>query len=276
MVAVAHRIDKRMLLAGLCAECGQRRENTGLLLRRHQPAPDRAAALHQLCVIELLHPVRLCLQRLNDGFLHVVQQNHDMRQLQRSASADADTGRDALRHGGFRRTHRRNRALVVVVLLQVDLADQTGAHFAVALNALDIDHGILIFRKHTVFQIILHGLLNLCDALCNVIILQIDLRQDQAKRRGLLPDKAFGFCPVCGFTGVLVTCADGPCLGHAVLFRQQDVCCAECGALIHKSYPFCLKIRMLRTDGAAENFTPEGENPSKGVYKLNGLCYNSS
>ena len=61
-------------------------------------APNMAAVLHQVEVIQLLHGIGCRRQRLDDGLIGIVYQQHHMGQLDGSVAAYLGTGRDAIQH----------------------------------------------------------------------------------------------------------------------------------------------------------------------------------
>ena len=166
-------------------------------------AVDMTAVLHQLKAVCLLEAVLLFSQRLDDGELRVVDQQQDMRHLERSVLADLYARRDALKHGRLGRADRGGRALAVVVILQVDDADNAAAQGIVGL-ALDIDHAVLVGIEHITVKILLHIGVDIIDT-CAVVIAQIDLGQDDVQCRGLVADDLLHIVPVFRLAGVLVT-----------------------------------------------------------------------
>ncbi len=64
-------------------------------------APDVAAVLHQVEVIDLLHAVGRGGQRLDDGLIGIVDQQHHMGQLDGRVAAHAGARGDTVEHGAL-------------------------------------------------------------------------------------------------------------------------------------------------------------------------------
>ena len=132
-------------------------------------------------------------------------------------------GGDTLQNGALGGTDGGAGALGVVILLQVQLADQAVTDLAVGQLSLDIEQGVVQGAQALFLQVGFHGLVDLCDLLFHVVALQLALGQDQAQGRGSLTDILVHALPVLGLRGVLVAGDDSP-LGQAAVNGQQDVC----------------------------------------------------
>ena len=156
------------------------------------------------------------------SFLGVVDEDHDVGQLDGGVAADLHAGRDAGEHGALGGADGGAGALLIAVLLQVQLAQQAQAGLAVGQLALQQEHGVLQFLKAAVGQVLLHGVVDLLDLLVHVVALQLALRQDQAQGGGGVAHIFIDTLPVFGLRGVLVTGHHSP-LGQAALSGQENI-----------------------------------------------------
>ena len=181
-----------------------------------------AAALHQVEVIELFHRAGRGGERLDHGAVGVVDQQHDVRQLDRRAAAHAGAGWDAVENRPLGRADERAGAGGEVVCVKVDHADQTVADAAVGLLTLDIEQGLRQQGKDVVGEVFVHRAVDACDIFVHVGILQLRLRQDQAQGGRGVADLLLHGLPVFRLRGELVTGHDGP-LCHILSLGQQDI-----------------------------------------------------
>ena len=175
------------------------------------------------------------------GVLRVVDQDHDVGQLEGRLCADAHPRGDPLEDGRLGRADRRGAALLVAVGLQVDLADHAGAEDAVGLHTLDIDQGIVIAGEEPLRHVAVHGAADGLDPVLHVRLLEIDLGQHEAEGRGGILDIVGRLLPIAGVAGELVTGDDAPPLGEVDVLdvtRQEDVCRGK--DLLHKARSFLL------------------------------------
>ena len=194
----------------------------GLLLVQ-QVAGDLTAALHQSGLIDHAHLGGSLVQGLDDVLVGVVDQDHDVGQLDGSIAADTHTGGNTLQNGALGGTDGSAGTLGVVILFQVQLADEAETGLAAIQLTLDIEQGVVQGAQALVLQVLLHVLVDLSNLLFHVVALQLALGQDQAQGRGSLAHVLVHTLPVLGLRGVLVAGDDGP-LGQAAVNGQQDVC----------------------------------------------------
>ena len=182
-----------------------------------------AAVLHQVEVIQLLHGIGCRRQRLDDGLIGIVYQQHHMGQLDGSVTAHLGTGRDAFQHCPLGGTDQGAGAGGEVVGVQIHHADEAMADASVGLLALHIDQGILQRPEYAVLQILLHGGVDAGDVLVHVGGLEVGLRQDQPQGGRGLAHLLLHRLPVFRLGGELVTGHHSP-LGHVLILGQQDIC----------------------------------------------------
>ena len=192
----------------------------GLVL--HGPAPDGAAAQHQLTVVQRAQPVLLCGQAAQNVVVPVVDEHHHMGQLQAGAAAHRQPGGNALHHRVLGGTHRRAAAGGVAVLLQIHRAQQAGAHRAAAGVPLHIHNALHGAVQHRT-PVFLHVGLDGRDALGLAGLAQIHLGQHQMQGAGLALRQGLSLLPVFGLAGKLVAGQAGPLTQGNVLVRQQNV-----------------------------------------------------
>ena len=178
---------------------------------------------HQVEVIDALHLVGRGGQGLDDGLLGVVNEQHDVGQLDGGVAAHAGARGDTVEHGALGGADQRAGAGGEVVLVEVDHADQAVADLAVALAALDVDKRILERLKDVLLEILVHGGVDVGDKLVDVGSLQVGLWQDEAQGGRRITDGLFHALPILGLGRELVAGDDGPLLHIDVLVGQQDV-----------------------------------------------------
>lgn len=100
MVAISNGKEEHWLAGGVIAlgkavricQIGQKLRHIHLKLRRQQIAGDMSAPLHQVEIVDLLHPVRLVSQVLNQPPVRIVHQHHNVRQLNAASRRTATRG----------------------------------------------------------------------------------------------------------------------------------------------------------------------------------------
>ena len=230
VVAIAHGEQQRrhagdvvLLLHGLVGGQALQRVGHGVdLLVGQLEAADVTAVLHQVEVIDLLHTAGSGGQRLDDGLFGVVDEQHDVGQLDGGVAAHLGPGRDAVQHRALGGADQRARAGGKVISVQVHHADKAVADLAVGLLALDIDQAVGQRFKHAVGQVLAHGGVDVSDQLVHIGGFQIGFRQDQAQRGGGVAHLLLHRLPVLRLRGKLVAGHHGP-LGHILALGQQDV-----------------------------------------------------
>ena len=231
VVAVTDREQQRShaghaVLTLHCLVGGQAHQSVchGVDLRSGElEALDVAAVFHEVEVVDLLHAVGRSSQRLDDSLIGIVDQQHDVGQLDGSVAADTGAGRDAIQHGALGGADQGAGAGGEIVLVEVDHADQAVADLAVALAALDVDERILECLKDVLLEILVHGGVDVGDELVDVGGLQVGLGQDEAQGGRRVADGLLHALPVLGLRGELVACDDRPLAHIDILLGQQNV-----------------------------------------------------
>ena len=185
-------------------------DRVGVLALRNEPAGDVAAVLHEVGIIQLGEGAGLFEQRLDDPAVGVVDEDHDVRQLEAGALAHLQTGRDALNDRLFGRADKGRRAGGVLVGLQIDREHDAAARRRATGPAFGQYRAGRQGTQRAVLHVLLHGLVDALDMGRDVCVLEIDLRQGQTQRRRCVADDAVGLCPVFGLRGVLVAGDDRP------------------------------------------------------------------
>ncbi len=212
-----------LLLHGLVGGQALQRGGHGVdLLVGQLVAGDVAAVLHQVEVIELLHGTGGSGQRLNDGLAGVIDEQHDVGQLDGGVAADAGAGRDAIQHRTLGGADQRTGAGGEVVGVQIHHADKAVADAAVGLLTLDVEQGVGQRLEHAVCHVLAHGGVDIVNILVHVGGLQIGLGQDETQRGGGVAHLLLHRLPVLRLRGELVAGHHGP-LGHVLSLGQQDV-----------------------------------------------------
>ena len=186
-------------------------------------ALDVAAVFHEVEVVDLLHAVGRSGQRLDDGLIGIVDEQHDVGQLDGRVAAHAGARGDTVEHGALGGADQCAGAGGEIVLVEVDHADQAVADLAVALAALDVDERILERLKDVLLEILVHGSVDVGDELVDVGGLQVGLGQDEAQGGRRIADGLFHALPILGLGRELVAGDDGPLLHIDALVGQQDV-----------------------------------------------------
>ena len=245
VVAVAYCIRQQrlcvraavLLVEGLavaeCFELGL--DGLGLRTVRQEPAGDMAAVLHQVGIIQLVIRGGLLEQRLDDLTVGIVDQNHDVRQLQARALTNLETGRNTLDNRLFGRADERCGTGRVFIRFQIDRQHDAAARAGAAGPALGQHDAGGQGAQRAVLHILLHGLMDFFRAGSNVRVLQINLRQGQTQGRGCVTDGLVSLGPVVRLRGVLVAGDDCP-LGQVHAFtRKHDL--GNTSAAISHNYP---------------------------------------
>ena len=230
MVAVADRKQQRShaghaVLALHRLIGGQARQSVchGVDLRSGElEALDVAAVFHEVEVVDHLHAVGRGGQRLDDGLIGIVDEQHDVGQLDGRVAAHLGAGRDAIQHGALGGADQGAGAGGEIIGIQIHHTDQAVADLAVGLLALDVDQGVGQRLEHAVGQVLLHGVVDILDVLVHVGSLQVGLRQDQTQGGGRVAHLLLHRLPVLRLRGELIAGDDRP-LGHVLILGQQDV-----------------------------------------------------
>ena len=226
MVAVAHgEQQRRRVLQAVLALHGLRRAQGGQcvrnsvhLLRCELPALQAAAPLLEVEVVELLHGAGAGGQRLDDGAVRVVDQQHHMGQLDGGVLPDPHPGRDAGEDRPLRGPDQGAGAGGEVILVQVHHADEAVADLAVGLGTLDVEQGVRQRLEHALIQIRLHGAVDGRDMAVHIRVVQLRLRQDQPEGGGGVSHRVLHRLPVLRLGGELVAGHHGP-LRHVRVLR---------------------------------------------------------
>ena len=193
-----------------------------LVLPIHQPAGKMAAALLQIKIIEGSHPALFLSQRFDHCLFGVINEQNDMGQLNSRALAHLDPGRDPLQNGSLRRPDTALAAGEEIILLQIHHADEALADLAISLGPLHIEKGMGIGFKYALFQILLHGGIDLGNVFSHLGSVQFCLRQNQTQCRGGVPHRTLNSLPVFRLGGKLVAGHHGP-FGHIRLTGQENI-----------------------------------------------------
>jgi len=196
------------------------------------PACDVAAAEHQFALVDLFQLVLLGSDGFNQGAVRVIGQHHDMGRFEAGTPAHGHTGRDAAFHSLLTGTNLRAGTPRIAVGLKVDFAYKALPHPAALLGALDVDEAIH-GPGQDVPGIIVHRLMDLCNACRNVIVFQIDFRQNQVQGAGAARSRLFGALPIGAVTGKLIAGHTAPLLQRDLLRRQKDVRRGKARCLVH-------------------------------------------
>ena len=159
---------------------------------------------HKVKVIELFHFSLVGFKRLNNAFFCIVNEYHDMRQLNRCATSYLYSRRYSLHNSGFGRSYGRLRAFAVVILFKVDSANDARSDLSVRLCSFNVYHSVLILFKNALADIAVHILMYVGYSFINVIVLQIDLRQDKVKCAFCTLCYLFHVSPILRLRGILV------------------------------------------------------------------------
>ena len=127
------------------------------------PAPDVAAVLHQLKVIEGGHVPGVGGQRLDDRLVRVIGQQHDVGQLDGGVLPHGHPGRDAGEDRPLGGPDGGGGAGFVVILLQVHHANEAPAGLAAAEGTLHIEQAAGIEGEAAIPQIAAHGVVDFGD-----------------------------------------------------------------------------------------------------------------
>ena len=230
MVSVADREQERIqvLRAEMLVKAfpvRQRGECTGglfLQVVRKQVAADGAAALHQVEMIDHLHPALLRRERLEDGLFRIVDQHKNVGELQVGASADRDARRQTLRDDSLGRADQAVRVFGVIVLLQIDGAHQARADQSVRKTAFHVDQAVGVTGEQTPVQILVHRAVDRFDALFGVGAVEPDLGQSDAQGRRSVTHELLHTVPVVGLGSELVAGNNAP-FAHIAAGGDQDI-----------------------------------------------------
>ena len=231
MVAVAHGIEKDGCPGGQPGAGGERRR-VGQALQGlddfgfHSRVGDAvsgqpAGSEHQLEVVELGHPGFSLGQGAQDGVSGVVDEDHDVGQLDGRAFADPDPGRDTVEDRPFRGPDQRRRAFSEIVGLQVEGGHEAPARLF-AGRAFHV-HAAFDAFKEPFGHIPPHRIADAGDAVFGPGLVEIDLGIDQVEGRGGRADERGGPVPVFRFRGVLVAGDDRPFGQIGPFSGQEDI-----------------------------------------------------
>ena len=204
-------------------EAGQRVGDCVDLRSGELVALDMAAVFHQVEVIDALHLVGHGGQGLDDGLLGVINEQHDVGQLDGGVAAHAGARGDTVEHGALSRADQRAGAGGEVVLVEVDHTNEAVTDLTVALAALDVDEGVLERLEDALFEVLAHRGVDVGDELVDVGGLQVGLGQDEAQGGRRVADGLLHALPVLGLRGELVACDDRPLAHIDILLGQQNV-----------------------------------------------------
>ena len=198
-----------------------------------------AAVLHQIRVIDLLQGIGLFEHRLDDGAVRVVDEQHDVRNFDRSVFADSKARRNALDNGFLGRANERTGAGCVFIAFQINGSNQTAARRCAAGITLGQDETGRQLGQRAVGQILLHGFVDVCNTVCYISVLQIDLRKRQAQGGRCITDDVVGLSPILFLRSILVTSDNSPFLQVDAVLWHQDL---WYGYTRHSSYSLPMKI----------------------------------
>ena len=260
-----HSAQAVLVLHGLvAAQALQRVGQPADLLFVELPALQAAALHHQIEVVEDLHALLGGGDGLHADFLGVVDQQHDVGQLNGRILPHPHPGRDALQHRALGSPDEGAGTRGIVVLLQVHRRHQARPHRAVGLGPLDVDNGILQRLENVPGQVVRHGAVDIRDVLLHVGVVELALRQDQPQRTGRVAGDPVHLLPVLRLAGELVAGHHRP-LGHIrTRLRQQDVRRTHaqlCKFLAHTFSSimyFTVYILFLERKRIKKNFLPQG------------------
>ena len=211
MIAVAHGVQQHRLVADPITgvERHRVRQPRQLLddpLNQHgmldPPTAHPTAVQHQRKIVQALQ--RFGEERLDHRAPRVVDQHHDVRQLQRRALAHPNPRRQALQNGALGGPNQGLGAGVEIVVLQIQRHDQAPAGPAPRRLPLHPHQAGRLRDQDALGQIAAHGFLNGLNPLGFIGRAQINLRQDQPQRRGRITHLGVHPRPVIRLRGVLI------------------------------------------------------------------------
>ncbi len=227
VVAIAHGIEHDFVILNIIAllkpilvrQRFKRVTDLSQQLRlRDFPPLNMSTLLHQLKIVNRLK-LRV-EQGLNNRLVRIIDQHHDVWQLQCCIFTDPDTGRQTIDDRAFSCPDHCFRTRSIVISLKVKCDHQAFTRWHMAGLAVNQNKPLVLRLKDTLGEILLHGGINLCNTLIAILILQVDFRENKPQRRGLISDQLINSFPVFRFRGVLVTGDNGPMLQIDICFGQ--------------------------------------------------------
>mmetsp|Transcript_73608 Transcript_73608/g.193102 ORF Transcript_73608/g.193102 Transcript_73608/m.193102 type:complete len:797 (-) Transcript_73608:17-2407(-) len=201
-------------------------------LPRRDAVPSEASrALHEVEVVELLVPVPVPHQGLDDGLARVVDEHQDVRQLHGRPLPDGDARRQALLDGHLRGPHERLRALLVGVHVEVELHQEAVARRDDRRLAAEEDHPRRAGLKDPRLLVLAHLVVDALNDLLVPALVEVDLREDQVQGGGGVSDQVPNLLPVLGLRRVLVARNAGPLAWIHAWPRQQELRDAQADVL---------------------------------------------
>ena len=203
----------------------------------HPVAADSSRPHHQLEIVEFLEIRFMGRERADDRVLNVIDEDHDMGNLQRRPFPDLDPGRYPRQDRPLGRPDEALGPFFVIIVLQIQTSQQALADARTGLPLhIDKAQG---FGKDLILKIDLHVLPDAGDPDVGLGFPQIDLGIYEVQGRGRLADKALDLAPIFGLRSKLVTGDHGPPGIVGAGFRKEDVRNADGQGLMdsHGRYP---------------------------------------
>ena len=159
----------------------------------------------------------LFVERFDDGFVAVVEEQHNVRKFDGSVLAYGKTGRYAVGDDPFRRAYGRFRRMDVGILFQIHGSDY--AKPRVAVGGLSAHEHEAVFQRaeNPAVKIALHSCVYLLYSLLRVAVFEIHFGKNEPERAGRVAHELVEFLPIIPLRGELVA-------GHDREFlRLRDV-----------------------------------------------------
>ena len=206
VVSVAHCLENHVafaiLLNGFVEEYGQGILCAFQILLCDEGTGDVSALQHQVGII--YRSLRCVHQRLDNALVRIVDQNQDVRHLNRCTFTDAQTRWDSFDYSAFGCTGQGSGSLAEVIRFQIRSDYQTGTGTSLS-GSLDEHAARFQSAESTVCQILIHGLADVCGLLRLRFFSQENFRKHQAKSGWCIPNDFLYLFPIFRFRSVLVT-----------------------------------------------------------------------
>ena len=135
--------------------------------------------LHQLKVVSLL---QISLKkRLDNRLLRIINQNHDMRQLNSGIFPNPNPWRQAVDNRTFGSPDHGFGARAIIVGFQIERHNQALARWCLTGFTINQNKPLLLLNQNTISQVLIHTSVDVSNSRIAIIIFQINLREDQTQ-----------------------------------------------------------------------------------------------
>ena len=185
----------------------------------YSPARNASGILHHVSRIQRFARLNSFPSSFNKRMFRVIHQKHNMRQFQRSTTADFHSWRNTLNNSCFRSTNQSLAERFPLVSFQINGTNKPMTHTTISSFSLNINEFLFSSTKNTAVKIFFHSPADFFNTLRFILVIKINFRQNNIQSARFIRSSFLNIFPIFSILSVLVTGNNRPAF-HIKIFRQ--------------------------------------------------------